>query len=100
MLRKKHTLAGCCVLLHRHALVSHRHALGSGNAAYYVPYMEALYDGFSGRASVRGVSNLGQCSRGLAGQVPASTCGNLSNSFDECHWTCDQRVSAPACERC
>lgn len=52
------------------------YALCSGNAAYYVPYMEAVYDGFGGRANVRGVSNLGQCSRGLAGQVAAVNCSN------------------------
>lgn len=41
----------------------------TGNAAYYVPFMDALYDGFGGRADVLGVSNLGQCSRGLTSQV-------------------------------
>ena len=76
--------ASACTLCRFHAMEAssgcsfhlRRHALCSGNAAYYVPYMEALYDGFGGRASVRGVSNLGQCSRGLAGQVAAVNCSN------------------------
>jgi hypothetical protein len=65
--------------------------LCTGNAAYYVPYMEALYDGFGGRASVRGVSNLGQCSRGLAGQVADFAGSNPSSAFNEYHWRCIQR---------
>lgn len=40
-----------------------------GNAAYYVPFMEALMDATGGRASVETISNLGQCNDGIAEQT-------------------------------
>lgn len=50
----------------------------AGNAAYYLPFMDALYDGLGGRASVIGVSNLGQCGNGLAGKVSCRLQNSLS----------------------
>ena len=46
-----------------------------GAAGYYVPFMEAVSQALEGHASVAAVSNLGQCTDGIRGQVPRRTYG-------------------------
>lgn len=71
-----------------------------GNAAFYLPYMEALHRGLAGEAEVVGVSNLGQCRDGLAsGQVPNHEWQSMLHFADDGRCT-GIRLCQRLCQSC